>query len=88
MRPFRERRQSPPLRLGSHIGPASTASVTAAIDAGQRLGVLILLDVPATTHRWVTVMERAGVDGFTITIDLGIGNTTALDAARELRAWT
>jgi 3-keto-L-gulonate-6-phosphate decarboxylase len=38
--------------------------------------------------------DDAGVDGFTITtnIDLdlgiGIGNTTALDAARELRAWT
>lgn len=65
--------------------------MTLAVDAGQRLGVPILLDVPAaTTHRWVADMERAGVDGFTITtdIDLGIGNTAALDAARELRAWT
>ncbi|WP_116051396.1 orotidine 5'-phosphate decarboxylase / HUMPS family protein [Amycolatopsis palatopharyngis] len=73
------------------IGPATTASVSAAAEAGQRLGVPILLDAPtATTHRWVIDMERAGVDGFTITtnIDLGIGSTTALDAARTLRSWT
>ncbi|QIZ37048.1 orotidine 5'-phosphate decarboxylase / HUMPS family protein [Saccharopolyspora sp. ASAGF58] len=73
------------------IGPATIASVSAAVEAGQRLGVPILLDTPiATSQRWVTEMERAGVDGFTITtnIDLGIGNTTALDAARTLRSWT
>ncbi|WP_017975658.1 orotidine 5'-phosphate decarboxylase / HUMPS family protein [Actinopolyspora halophila] len=73
------------------IGPATTASVSAAVEAGQRLGVPILLDTPVTTsQRWVTDMERVGVDGFTITtnIDLGIGNTTALDAARTLRSWT
>ncbi|ASU79141.1 hypothetical protein CDG81_13540 [Actinopolyspora erythraea] len=73
------------------IGPATTASVSAAVEAGQRLGVPILLDTPVTTsQRWVTDMERVGVDGFTITtnIDLGIGNTTALDAARTVRSWT
>ncbi|MGW1682845.1 orotidine 5'-phosphate decarboxylase / HUMPS family protein [Saccharopolyspora sp. NPDC002376] len=72
------------------IGLAAIASVSAAVEAGQRLGVLILLDTPiATNQRWVTEMERAGVDGFTITtnIDRGIGNT-ALDAARTLRSWT
>ncbi|WP_231644719.1 orotidine 5'-phosphate decarboxylase / HUMPS family protein, partial [Sciscionella sediminilitoris] len=73
------------------IGPATVASVSAAVEAGQRLGVPILLDTPiATSHRWVTDMERAGVDGFTVTtnIDLGIGNVTALDAARAIRTWT
>lgn len=73
------------------IGPATTASVSAAVEAGQRLGIPILLDTPpATTHRWVTDMERAGVDGFTVTtnIDIGIGSTTALEAAHTLRSWT
>ncbi|SDP97365.1 hypothetical protein SAMN04487905_1265 [Actinopolyspora xinjiangensis] len=53
--------------------------------------VPILLGTAVTTsQRWVTDMERVGVNGFTITtnIDLGIGNTTALDAARTVRSWT
>ncbi|WP_091629153.1 orotidine 5'-phosphate decarboxylase / HUMPS family protein [Amycolatopsis saalfeldensis] len=73
------------------IGPATTASVRAAVDAGRRLAVPILLDVPVkASHRWITEMERAGVDGFTVTtnIDVGIGSTTPLDVARELRHWT
>lgn len=73
------------------IGPATTASVRAAVDAGRRLGVPVLLDVPVnTSHRWITDMERAGIDGLTVTtnIDVGIGSTTPLDVARELRTWT
>ncbi|MFD8497700.1 orotidine 5'-phosphate decarboxylase / HUMPS family protein [Amycolatopsis sp. NPDC059657] len=73
------------------IGPATAASVHAAVDAGRRLAVPILLDVPINTdHRWITEMERAGIDGLTVTtnIDIGIGSTTPLDVARELRTWT
>ena len=74
------------------IGPAAAASVAAAVGAGRRLGVPILLDVPAShaTQHWVRDMERAGVDGFTITtnIDLGVGTAHPLAAARALRTWT
>lgn len=73
------------------IGPATTASVSAAVDAGQRLGVPILLDAPTnTTSQWVLNMERAGVDGFAITtnIDVGIGSATAFEKAQTLRSWT
>ena len=73
------------------IGPATTASVSAAVDAGQRLGVPILLDAPTnTTRQWVNDMERAGVDGFAITtnIDIGIGSATAFETAQTLRSWT
>lgn len=71
------------------IGPATTASVSAAVAAGQRLGVPILLDAPAnTTRQWVSDMERAGVDGFAITtnIDVGIGSATAFETAQALRS--
>ncbi|MCX2729462.1 HEAT repeat domain-containing protein [Saccharopolyspora sp. NFXS83] len=73
------------------IGPATKASVSAAVDAGQRLGIPILLDAPTnTTRQWVTDMERAGVDGFAITtnIDVGIGSATAFETAQTLRSWT
>lgn len=73
------------------IGPATTASVSAAVEAGQRLGVPILLDAPTNaTRQWVSDMERAGVDGFAITtnIDVGIGSTTAFETAHTLRSWT
>ncbi|WP_051173879.1 orotidine 5'-phosphate decarboxylase / HUMPS family protein [Amycolatopsis orientalis] len=73
------------------IGPATTASVHAAVEAGRRLAVPVLLDAPTySSHHWVTAMEHAGIDGLTVTtnIDVGIGSSTPLDAARELRAWT
>ncbi|MEV6987007.1 orotidine 5'-phosphate decarboxylase / HUMPS family protein [Sphaerisporangium sp. NPDC051017] len=74
------------------IGPATAASVSAAVEAGRRLGTPILLDV-ATSHatqQWVRDMERAGVDGFTITsnIDIGIGVSHPLARARTLRSWS
>lgn len=74
------------------IGPATTASVTAAVHAGQRLGVPILLDVPhpLLSQQWITDMEQAGVDGFTVTtnIDIGIGSRHALTSAHTIRTWT
>ncbi|WP_322768848.1 orotidine 5'-phosphate decarboxylase / HUMPS family protein [Frankia sp. Cr1] len=74
------------------IGPASTASVSAAVDAGRRLGVPIVLDVPSAQagEQWVRDMERAGVDGFAVTsnIDLGVGQRHPMANARTLRAWT
>jgi 3-keto-L-gulonate-6-phosphate decarboxylase len=74
------------------IGPASTASVSAATDAARPLGVPVMLDAPADrlSHAWVTEMERAGVDGFTLTtiIDVGTGSRGPLLRARELRSWT
>jgi 3-keto-L-gulonate-6-phosphate decarboxylase/HEAT repeat protein len=74
------------------IGPASTSSVAAAVEAGRRLGVPIMLD--AGQHRvsrqWVRDMERAGIDGLTVTtnIDLGIAGRDPLNSARILRSWT
>lgn len=74
------------------IGPATTASVSAAVQAGRRLGVPILLDCPQQllSRRWIKSMERAGVDGFTVTtnIDIGIGTRNALAGARTIRMWT
>jgi len=74
------------------IGPASAASVSAAVTAGGRLGVPVVLDVPpaVANHTWVKEMERAGVDGFAITtnIDLGAGEKNPLAAAAALRSWT
>ncbi|WP_217137092.1 orotidine 5'-phosphate decarboxylase / HUMPS family protein [Streptomyces sp. AC558_RSS880] len=74
------------------IGPATTASVSAAVDAGRRLGVPILLDVPsghASAH-WIADMEQAGVDGFAITtnIDIGVGSNHPLARSQALRSWT
>jgi 3-keto-L-gulonate-6-phosphate decarboxylase len=64
------------------IGPASTASVSAAVDAGRRLGIPIVLDVPhgRLDQTWVHAMERCGVDGFAITtnIDLGVAGPQPL----------
>lgn len=74
------------------IGPASASSVAAAVEAGRRLGVPIMLD--AGQHRvsrqWVRDMERAGIDGLTVTtnIDLGIAGSDPLNSARILRSWT
>ncbi|MFH9863015.1 orotidine 5'-phosphate decarboxylase / HUMPS family protein [Streptomyces sp. NPDC017202] len=74
------------------IGPASTASVAAAVDAGRRLGVPILLDVPShhVSAHWITDMEQAGVDGFAITtnIDIGVGSNHPLARSQALRSWT
>ena len=74
------------------IGPATAASVSAAVDAGRRLGVPILLDVPAPllSQQWIATMERVGVDGFTVTtnIDVGIGSKTVLSTSRAVRVWT
>ena len=74
------------------IGPATVASVSAAVEAGRRLGVPILLDtpLPLLSRQWITDMERAGVDGFTVTtnIDIGIGSRHALTSAHTIRTWT
>lgn len=74
------------------IGPATRASVTAATDAASRLGVPLLLDIPLghVTASWITDMENAGVDGFTVTtnIDLGVGTDHPLTATRAIREWT
>lgn len=74
------------------IGPASTASVAAAVDAGRRLGVPILLDVPShhVSAHWIADMEQAGVDGFAITtnIDIGVGSNHPLARSQALRSWT
>ncbi len=74
------------------IGPASEASVTAAVDAGRRLGVPVMLDVPPgrLSQAWVQTMERVGVDGFSITtnIDLGVAGPHPLEQSRQLRTWT
>jgi 3-keto-L-gulonate-6-phosphate decarboxylase/transcriptional regulator with XRE-family HTH domain len=74
------------------IGPATAASVSAAADAGRRLDVAIMLDVPAacTSQAWVRAMEKTGIDGFAITtnIDLGVGIRPPLSKARAVRGWT
>ncbi|MFE1010039.1 orotidine 5'-phosphate decarboxylase / HUMPS family protein [Streptomyces sp. NPDC058794] len=74
------------------IGPASIASVAAAVDAGRRLGVPILLDVPThhVSAHWIADMEQAGVDGFAITtnIDIGVGSNHPLARSQALRSWT
>lgn len=74
------------------IGPATIASVSAAVDASRRLDVPLVLDIPGgqLTREWVRDMERVGVDGFTITtnIDLGVGGRGPLDVARLARSWT
>lgn len=74
------------------IGPASTASVSAAVEANTRLGVPLILDVPPgrLDPTWVQTMERSGVDGFAVTtnIDLGVAGPQPLEHARILRSWT
>ena len=74
------------------IGPASTASVSAAVEASKRLAVPIVIDVPEgrLIQRWVQDMERAGVDGFAITtnIDLGVAGFHPPDQAQLIRSWT
>ena len=71
------------------IGPASLASVSAAVEAGRRLGVPVVLDVPPgdVVERWVRDMEKAGVDGFAVTtnIDLGVGGTQPFARASAVR---
>ncbi|RAY15003.1 hypothetical protein DPM19_09640 [Actinomadura craniellae] len=72
------------------IGPASIASVSAAVGAARRLGVVLTLDAPSrhVDPSWLRDMERAGIDGFVVTtnIDLGVGGTRPLAAARTIRA--
>lgn len=74
------------------IGPATVMSVSAAVHAGRRLGAPILLDVPSaqTTQSWVQEMERAGVDGFSVTtnIDQGVRGQQPLGKAQAVRSWT
>lgn len=74
------------------IGPATAASVVAAVTASRRLGVPILLDIPRShgTQAWIRDMERVGVDGFSITtnIDLGVAGRHPLDNAAAVRGWT
>lgn len=74
------------------IGCASTANVTAAVDAGAGLGIPILLDVPASqvNRAWIHDMEHIGVDGFAITtnIDLGVASIQPLARAKAIRSWT
>jgi 3-keto-L-gulonate-6-phosphate decarboxylase len=74
------------------IGPASAASVSAAVEASTRLGLPLMLDVPQGRgdQTWVQAMERAGVDGFAITtnIDLGVAGAHPLHLACTLRSWT
>ncbi|MFD6321735.1 hypothetical protein ACFWOL_02445 [Streptomyces sp. NPDC058442] len=74
------------------IGPATIASVSAAVDAGRRLGVPILLDVPSghVSAHWIADMEQAGVDGFAITtdIDIGVGSNHPLARSQSLHSWT
>ncbi|MEU0156845.1 orotidine 5'-phosphate decarboxylase / HUMPS family protein [Micromonospora fulviviridis] len=74
------------------IGPASIASVSAAVEASKRLAVPIVIDVPEgrLVQGWVQDMERAGVDGFAITtnIDLGVAGFHPLDQAQLIRSWT
>jgi 3-keto-L-gulonate-6-phosphate decarboxylase len=74
------------------IGPATVASVSAAVEAGRRLGVPILLDAPAphVSSQWIADMERVGVDGFAVTtnIDLGVGGRDPLGSATTIRALT
>jgi 3-keto-L-gulonate-6-phosphate decarboxylase/transcriptional regulator with XRE-family HTH domain len=72
------------------IGPASIASVSAAVAAARRLGVALTLDAPPEHARpsWLRDMERTGIDGFVVTtnIDLGIGGNHPLATARTIRA--
>ncbi|WP_410813761.1 orotidine 5'-phosphate decarboxylase / HUMPS family protein [Micromonospora sp. 067-2] len=74
------------------IGPASVASVAAAAEAGRRLGVPVMLDVPGTavSESWIRDMERAGVDAFAITtnIDIGVGTRRPLARVQAIRSWT
>lgn len=74
------------------IGPATSANVSAAVSAGRRLGVPVVLDIPAShaSQQWVRDMERVGVDGFSITtnIDLGVAGRHPLAKARIIRSWT
>jgi 3-keto-L-gulonate-6-phosphate decarboxylase/transcriptional regulator with XRE-family HTH domain len=74
------------------IGPATASSVSAAVVAGGRLGVPILLDAPAVslTQEWIREMERLGIDGFTVTtnIDRGVRGQHPLDNARAIRDWS
>lgn len=72
------------------IGPASIASVSAAVAAGRRLGVALVLDTQRShvDATWLRDMERTGIDGFVVTtnIDLGVGSNHPLDTARTIRS--
>lgn len=72
------------------IGPASIASVSAAVGAARRLGVSLALDasVNQVNPTWLREMEHSGVDGFVVTtnIDLGVGGQHPLALARTIRA--
>lgn len=74
------------------IGLASTTSIAAAVGAGRRLGVPIMLDAPPgpLDRGWVREAERLGVDAFVVTtnIDHGVRGRRPLDRARTMRCWT
>ncbi|MFE9328124.1 orotidine 5'-phosphate decarboxylase / HUMPS family protein [Nocardia sp. NPDC052278] len=74
------------------IGPASTASVSAAVTAARRLGVALVLDTPHAhvNPAWLRDMERTGIDGFVVTtnIDLGVGSDHPLATARTIRSYS
>ncbi|MFD6391176.1 orotidine 5'-phosphate decarboxylase / HUMPS family protein [Nocardia sp. NPDC060259] len=71
------------------IGPASIASVSAAVAAARRLGIALTLDVSPgrLTPAWLRDMERTGIDGFVVTtnIDLGVGGDHPLATAALIR---
>jgi 3-keto-L-gulonate-6-phosphate decarboxylase len=74
------------------IGPATTASVSSAVEASRRFAVPLVLDVPdgRLSQTWVEAMQRIGIDGFAITtnIDVGVAGSSPLDHAAALRRWT
>jgi 3-keto-L-gulonate-6-phosphate decarboxylase len=74
------------------IGLSTAASVAFAAEAGRRLGIPLMLDVPPDRldRGWVREMEREGVDAFVVTtnVDHGVRGRHPLDRARQLRSWT
>lgn len=73
------------------IGLASHTSIAAAVGAGHRLGVPIMLDMPhPTSPSRVRDVERVGVDALVVTtnVDHGHRGSQPLDRARQLRTWT
>lgn len=74
------------------IGLSTPSSIALAAEAGRRLGVPVLLDVPPERldREWVQNAERGGVDAFVVTtnIDVGIRGEQPLERADQLRDWT
>jgi 3-keto-L-gulonate-6-phosphate decarboxylase len=74
------------------IGLSTAASVGFAAEAGRRLGVPLMLDVPPNRldRSRVREMEREGVDAFVVTtnVDHGVRGRHPLEQAQLLRSWT